>query len=139
MTEKAHNHDAPRKRPLRQHTDQQILDFSIQTARLVSDRHAGDVLLLDVRAVTNITDYLVIGTGQSDRQIKGLADEIENNARDAGLVRLGTDVDARASWIVVDLADIMIHLFSATARAHYDLEMLWGDAPRIAWQREPKK
>lgn len=139
MTETAHNHDAPRKRPTRTITDEQLLEFSIQTARLVADRHADDVLLLDVRAVTNMTDYLVIGTGQSDRQIKGLADEIENNARDGGLVRLGTDIDARASWIVIDLADIMVHLFNAKTRAHYDLEMLWGDAPRIAWQREPKK
>jgi ribosome-associated protein len=135
MTEENSTIATTRNRPVKSMTDQQLLDFSIKTARLISDRHGTEVLLIDVREVTNITDFIIIGTGRSDRQIKGLADEIEKDARDSGLVRLGTDIDGRASWIVIDLADIMVHLFDPTARGHYDLEMLWGDAPRIKWER----
>ncbi len=137
MTEETPNTPAEthRTRPARSMTDEQLLEFSIKTARLISDRHGTDVLLLDVRQLTNITDYIIIGTGRSDRQIKGLADEIEKDARDTGLVRLGTDIDQKASWIVIDLADIMVHLFDPKARGHYDLEMLWGDAPRLKWER----
>ena len=63
------------------------------------------------------------------------ARDVDSLAKESGLKRFGRDEDGRASWIVVDFVDVVVHLFEPAARAHYDLEMLWGDAPRVHWQR----
>ncbi len=77
----------------------------------------------------------MLASGTSERQIRSVGQEVEDLAKKSGLKRFGRDEDGRASWIVVDFVDAVVHLFEPAARAHYDLEMLWGDAPRVHWQR----
>ena len=115
--------------------DVRIKKFVIDVARMLTDLHFENVLILDVRATTPITDYIMIATGTSQRQIRSVSHEIELIAKTHGISRYGKDEDGPANWIVVDFVDAMIHLFEAQARAHYDLEMLWGDAPKIDWKR----
>ena len=113
--------------------------FAIDVARLAAGMQVGDVVVLDLRGLSSVADYFVIGTGTSDRQMHAVLDRIEQLAAAAGRRPYGI-ADARdASWIVADYVDVVVHLFDARHRAYYDLDSLWGDAPRVCWsdQTEP--
>jgi len=109
--------------------------IAIDAARLLNDSHFQDVLLLDVRGLSEITDYVLIASGTSDRQIKSVGGDVEDLAKDAGFDRYGRDVDEDNTWLVLDFVDVIVHLFEPATRAHYDLEMMWGDAPQVEWRR----
>lgn len=109
--------------------------FAMEAARLLDDLHCDDVLLLDVRGLSDVTDYVLIASGTSDRQIKSVGRDIEKLGGQWGLVRFGRDADEATTWLVIDFVDCVVHLFEPTARAFYDLEMMWGDAPRVDWRR----
>lgn len=95
------------------------------------DKKARDVAVLDMREVAGFVDYFVIGTGDSERQIKAVAEEIRERVR----VRCGEKpwhvegADAW-QWVLLDYVDVAAHVFSPDKRAFYDLERLWGDAPK---------
>ncbi len=110
--------------------------FAVEAARLLADRKCDDVLLLDLRGLSEVTNFVVIGTGTSDRQMKSVADELRDFGKDRGQVTFARDRDPAATWIVVDFVNLIVHLFEPNQRAYYDLESLWGDAPRLRWQRE---
>jgi ribosome-associated protein len=112
------------------------LTFAVEAARLLADRKCDDVLLLDLRGLSEVTNFVVIGTGTSDRQMKSVADELRDFGKDRGQVTFARDRDPAATWIVVDFVNLIVHLFEPNQRAYYDLESLWGDAPRLRWQRE---
>jgi ribosome-associated protein len=109
--------------------------FAVDAARLLADRHCEDVVVFDVRGVSPVTQYLVIASGTSDRQIKSLGAEVGELAAEEGFDRYGSDRDAASRWVVVDLVEVMVHLFEPATRGHYDLEMMWGDAPKVPWRR----
>jgi len=112
-----------------------IQQFAVAAARLIADSHCEEVLILDVRGLSQLTDFVVLGTGTSDRQIKGIGTHVEKLAGEHGLERLGVERDQDTRWLVQDYGQAMIHLFEPAMRAHYDLEMLWGDAPHVSWRR----
>lgn len=114
----------------------QTHSFVVETARLLQDRHFEDVLVFDVRDLSDVTDYIVIASGTSDRQIKAVGDELEDTAKSFDLERFGRDIDEPSNWLVLDFVDAVVHLFEPMTRAHYDLEMMWDDAPTIAWHRD---
>jgi ribosome-associated protein len=80
-------------------------------------------------------DYLVIATGTSRRQIATMADEIKQTMREVGDERLGIEGYELGQWVVLDYGDVLIHLFDEDKRDYYQLEHLWGDAPRVEWRR----
>lgn len=110
-------------------------DFAIEAARLLADRHCTDVRLLDLRSLSQVCDFVLIGTGTSDRQMKNLARELEGLGKSTGHAPFRTDADESFTWIVVDFVDVVTHLFEPGKRAHYDLEGLWSDAPAVSWER----
>ncbi|MCC6580989.1 MAG: ribosome silencing factor [Phycisphaeraceae bacterium] len=116
-------------------SDAPTCDFVVEAARLLHDRHLEDILVFDVRGLSQITDYIIIASGNSDRQIRALGDELEQLAQNYMLPRYGRDVDGPCQWLVIDLVDVIVHLFEPAMRSHYDLEMMWGDAPTIEWRR----
>lgn len=116
--------------------DRRIRDFARTAARLAHDSHCSEVVLLDVRELSDISDYILIATGVSDRQIRSVGNDIELLAKESRLAKMGRDSDGRSSWVVLDFVDVVVHLFDGVARAHYDLEMMWGDAPKVRWQRK---
>lgn len=133
----------PSRRPRQDHSDQRICQCAIETARLCSDRHCQNVLLFDLRGLSDLTDYMLIASGTSNRQLKSIGAEVAHLAdRQFGMVRLGSDIDETTTWLVYDFADLIVHLFDPAVRAHYDIEMMWDDAPRVEWRRgadrEPK-
>jgi ribosome-associated protein len=117
--------------------DPPIRGFAVEAARLMGDLHCEDILVLDVRGISSVTDYLVIGSGTSDRQIRSIGGQVEDLAKSNGVARIGSEADGPARWVVLDFVDVIVHVFEPVTRAHYDLEMLWGDAPRVPWQRPP--
>ncbi len=113
-----------------------LRDFAIEAARLLADRKCEDVRLLDVRGLSQVCDYVLLGSGTSDRQMKSLADELTDLGRDRDHPVFRTDRDDRVTWVVVDFVGVVVHLFEPHQRTHYDLEGLWSDAQVVAWQRE---
>ncbi len=110
-------------------------EFAIEAARLLADRHCEDVLVLDVQGLSQVSDYVLIGTGTSDRQMKSVADELEDLAIKYGEKVFRTNRDTGVTWIVIDFIDVVAHLFEPNQRAYYDLEQLWSDAPHVPWKR----
>ncbi len=115
--------------------DQMLRAFAIEVARLMADRHCEDVRLLDVRGLSQVCDYVLIGSGTSDRQMKSLAEELDDFGREQGQSMFRTDADAAVTWVVVDFIGLVAHLFEPGQRAFYDLEGLWSDAPSVSWER----
>lgn len=127
--------DRPKPAPVGTEREKAVRAFLIEAARLLNDLHCEDIVLFDVHGLSDLTDYILIATGTSDRQIKGVAGQVTDLAAEYGLDRFGSERDADSTWLVLDYVDTIVHLFEPAARAHYDLEMLWGDAPKIAWRR----
>ncbi len=109
--------------------------FAVAAARLLNDFNCEDVRVLDVRGISPLTYYIVIASGTSDRQLRSLAQRLSELGQTMGFDRFGDDEDTAATWLVADYVEVMVHLFEPVTRAHYDLEMLWGDAPQVRWRR----
>lgn len=90
--------------------------------------------LLDVRGISPVCDFLVLGTGTSARQMKTAADDAREVGEAHGLSSFG-GAGTGENWVAVDLVDIVIHLFSQEGRMYYDLDNLWGDAEDVSWKR----
>ena len=111
--------------------------FAIDAARLASHTHCSNVVVLDVSAISPITDFLVIATGSSARQMRSVGEEIEELGEPLHFKALSKPGYEASHWILVDFVDVILHLFDDEARAFYDLENLWGDGKPVEW-REPK-
>jgi ribosome-associated protein len=109
--------------------------FAIEAAQTLSDYRCEDVIVFDVRGLSEVTNYMLLASGTSDRQLKSASRYLSDVARAHTMQRLGSESDEASTWVVLDYVDVVIHLFEPATRAHYDLEMLWGDAARVNWQR----
>ena len=99
-------------------------------AQLVLDKKAKDVLILDVRGMTSYADYLVLASGESDRQVTAIADHIDERLKAQGTRPLGHEGRETGTWVLLDYGEVVVHLFFTEVRASYDLDGLWADAPR---------
>ena len=113
--------------------------FATSAARLLMDRHCEDVVLLDVSTVSQVCDFVLIGTGTSDRQMKSVADELSDLGKELGLCAFRRNVDTGTTWIVTDFITVVTHLFEPRLRAYYDLEDLWADARRVEIEADPNQ
>jgi ribosome-associated protein len=104
---------------------------AVVAARAALEKKADDVVVLDLRGVSGYTDFLVIGSGGSDRQLEAIADAVEKELTAHGHRVIGSEGQRGGRWILLDFGDVVVHVFHADDRAHYDLEGLWADAPRI--------
>ena len=99
---------------------------------LAENRKAENVVVLDVREVSSITDYFIIATGTSEPHLRAIVDEITEKLReDHDLKPKAHDGSLQTSWIVLDYFDVIVHVMRADVREHYKLEDLWGDAPQV--------
>jgi len=105
--------------------------FALAAAKVAAERHCTEIVVLDLRGKSPATDYFVIVTGTSDRQMRTVSDEISAAARELGLQRFGRAGYEQGRWILLDYIDVVIHIFDAEYREYYDLELLWGDAERL--------
>ena len=108
---------------------------SAEKTRLVTeaalDVKAEDIVALDVSEISSFADVFVVCTGRADRQVRAIADAIEKAAKRAGEPPLGIEGYTEGRWVLIDLDDVIVHVFLGEAREHYDIERLWSDAPRL--------
>ena len=113
--------------------------LAVAAARIAHDDNCEDIVVLDLRGVSPVTDYFVIATGTSDRQLRAVGDEIAEHGVSVGQKVwhvAGRDV---ADWVLLDFVDVVVHLFDQEHRRYYDLEMIWGEAPRVDWRRRTRR
>ena len=107
-------------------------EIALTAARAAAGKQAADVAILDVHGLIVITDYFVICSGQTDRQVKTIVEEVERALRELGERPIRREGEAGARWVLLDYIDVVVHVFAEEEREYYDLERLWRDAPRIA-------
>ena len=99
---------------------------------LADNKKAEDLVVLDVRKLSSVTDYFVIVSGTSEPHLRAIVNEITDTLRDDHEVRPRTmDGNVQGAWVVLDFFDVIVHIMRADTRARYDLEGLWGDAPQV--------
>lgn len=104
---------------------------ALQAARAAVDRRGEEVLVLDMRGLMTICDYFVICNGRSRLHVEAIAREIEEQMKAEGIRMFQSEGIPDASWVILDYLDVVVHIFEPQARRFYDLERLWGDAPRV--------
>ena len=97
----------------------------------LSDAKALDVTMLDVRAIADFTDYMVICTGTSNRHVQSVADKLIDKLRDAGRKPVGVEGEAVGDWVLIDFGDIVVHVMRQQIRDFYNLEKLWSEGKRV--------
>jgi len=112
-----------------------VLERACICARSAAENKGRDVLVLDMRKITPIYDFLVIATGASRRQMHTIAEEVDDAMVAAGDRRMSIEGYESSKWIVQDYGDILVHVFDPASREFYALEELWADAPRVDWER----
>jgi ribosome-associated protein len=98
--------------------------------RLALERKAYDLVVLDVRGLTSIADYFILCSGRSDRQVQSIAQGLEENAIEEGIKPYAVEGTQRGHWALMDFSDVIVHVFYEPVREFYDLDALWGHAPR---------
>ncbi len=108
--------------------DEDVLAMAHRIVDLASDKKASDIVLLDVRGQTTMTDYFVICSGASDRQLNAIADGIIVGLKDDELPPVSREGDASSHWLLVDFGGVIVHVMSKPEREFYQLEKLWSEA-----------
>jgi ribosome-associated protein len=102
---------------------EKLLDLVIDA---LDERKAIEVRVLDVRALTSITDVMVVASGSSNRHVRALAGHVVEKAKECGVQPLGVEGEAAGEWVLVDLVDVVVHLMLPRVREFYNLEKLWS-------------
>src|SRR5215467_12159344 len=106
---------------------------------LAENRKAEDIAILDVRELSSVTDYFVLASGTSEPHLRAIVDEISDQLRVEHHLRpRAVDGTFQAAWIVLDYFDVIVHIMRQDVRDRYDLETLWGDAPRVRSRKKPQ-
>ena len=110
-------------------------NIAVSIAELAFDKKAEDIVILDMKRIVNFCDYFVICSGNTDRQVRAIADHI-----DEGLEKVGSKLHLKkgmkdSSWIVFDTGDIVTHIFQKQLRDFYRLEHLWQEAKMVNWKK----
>ena len=95
------------------------------------ERKAKDLIILNVKEISAFADYFIICSGTSDRQVRAIAESIQERLKSAGILPLGIEGETAGQWILMDYGDVIIHVFLETVRTFYDIERLWSEAPRM--------
>lgn len=110
--------------------------LALRCRALAENKKAEDVVILDVRKLSTITDYFVLATGTSEPHLRAIVDEIvEKLELEHDLRPHARDGTWQSNWVVLDYFDVIVHVMRAETRALYALESLWGDAPRVRARR----
>ena len=110
--------------------------FAVQAARLAANTNCQNVAVLDVSGVSPVTDFLVVATGTSPRQMQTVCDEAEEVGEAQDFKAFSRVGDDSSSWTCIDFVHVVLHVFSHDARSYYDLDGLWGDARPVEWREE---
>ena len=102
--------------------------MAVAAARAAAAKQAADVVILDVHDLIVITDFFVIASGSSERQVKTVIEEVEKALRGNGMKPVRREGETEAQWVLLDYVDVVVHVFQPATRNYYQLERLWRDA-----------
>jgi len=105
--------------------------LAMRIAEVASNKKAEDIVVLDLRPLAGFTDFFVIMSGSSDRQVEAVAGAIREEMKKAGRLPISEEGMRSGRWALIDYGDVVTHIFYRTEREHYQLEKLWYDAPRV--------
>jgi ribosome-associated protein len=109
---------------------------AVAAARAAASKLGADIVILDVRKLIVITDYFVVATGGTERQVRTIVEAVEKALRDAGERPVRREGQSEGRWVLLDYVDVVVHVFAQEERGYYDLERLWRDAPTLEWEEE---
>ncbi len=108
-----------------------ILGRALLCAKAAIDKKAERLKILDLTELSSFTDYFIICSGTSDRQVQAIADSISLSMDELGCELLSTEGYSEGRWVLLDFGDLVVHVFLDALREYYDLESLWAEAPRL--------
>jgi ribosome-associated protein len=108
------------------------LEIARSVARAAGSRQGEDIQILDISKVSSFADYFVLVTGESERQVKAIAEAIMEAAATLGIRAHHVEGEPEARWILLDFVDVVVHIFLRELRAYYNIDRLWADAPQVS-------
>ncbi len=112
------------------------LKFSKMIAEIIKTKKGSDINILDLRKLSGIADCFIVCSADADRQVKAIADEVDEQLHNKGIRCFHKEGFETLNWVILDYFDVIVHVFKADARSYYNLEKLWGDAPVIKIKNE---
>lgn len=112
-----------------------VLEWATTAALAADDKQGRDTIVLEVGAVLAITDFFVITSANNGRQVRTIAEAVEERLKESGRVPLRTEGRSDLTWVLLDYGDLVVHVFLEETRRFYDIERLYRDVPVINWQR----
>jgi ribosome-associated protein len=109
----------------------QNLDIALLAAKAAIDKRAERLKILDLTDLSGFTDYFVIASGTSDRQVQAISDAVTLILEEAGIDLISNEGYTEGRWVLLDFGAVVVHVFLDALREYYDLESLWADAPRV--------
>ena len=113
--------------------------LAVLAAEVCADKKAKDIVVLDVRKITTISDYFIICSTTNERQARAITDDLRVRMKEIGKREMGVEGVADGRWVLQDFADIVVHVFLESQREFYDIEGLWADAKQVRWKKPSKK
>ena len=113
--------------------------LALLAAEVCDDKKAKEILILDVRKITSISDYFIVCSTSNERQARAIAETMRMKLKEMGRREMGVEGMDDARWVLQDFGDIVLHVFHESQREFYDIEGLWADAKQVRWKKASKK
>jgi ribosome-associated protein len=113
--------------------------LALLAAEVCDEKKAKDIIVLDVRKITTISDYFIVCSTSNERQARAIAEGMRMRMKELGRREMGVEGLEDARWVLQDFGDIVLHIFHESQREFYDIEGLWADAKQVRWKKASKK
>jgi ribosome-associated protein len=113
--------------------------LALLAAEVCDEKKAKEIIVLDVRKITTISDYFIVCSTSNERQARAIAEDMRLRMKDLGRREMGVEGMEDARWVLQDFGDIVLHIFHESQREFYDIEGLWADAKQVRWKKPSKK
>ena len=113
--------------------------LALLAAEVCDEKKAKEIIVLDVRKITSISDYFIVCSTSNERQARAIAEDLRMRLKEMGKRELGVEGLEDARWVLQDFGDIVLHIFHESQREFYDIEGLWADAKQVRWKKTSKK
>ncbi|RPH37780.1 MAG: ribosome silencing factor [Planctomycetota bacterium] len=113
--------------------------LALLAAEVCDEKKAKEIIVLDVRKITTISDYFIVCSTTNERQARAIAEGMRMRMKELGRREMGVEGIEDARWVLQDFGDIVLHIFHESQREFYDIEGLWADAKQVRWKKASKK